>query len=198
MSEILCAGVGSLTKACPLLSRIEMHAEARDFEGKWFEEVIVAAAAADPSGYNTRQTAKNIDDIKNSNAIASFLLDMQDMASTAVSRHPARIWREDISQEVLLATRWYAEIQQLSGLREATLMLTQRGWFWIGHSTAEETTFSLNLWKIRWVFLKLATRPKSGRIDLLFPLGNDSVFEQRSMEEVDVEERGTGEVTARR
>ena len=202
MSEILCVGVGSLAKACPQLSRIELHAEARDFEGGWFEVVVVAG---DHSGHNTRQTAKINDDINNINATNNFLSDMQDMTSTLASRRSARIWRESLTSESLLRTRWYAEIQQLSGLQEAVLMLTQTNWFWEGHTHAEETNFSFNLWKIRWVFLRSATRPRWGRSDLLFSFENGDgdgglVFEEEPQDGDDVEEHGTQErnaVTAR-
>ena len=169
MSEILCVGVGSLVKACPQLSRIELHAESLDFEGGWFDEVVVNPAAG-PSGYNTRQTTKHHDDMNNSNAITQFLSDMQAMALTLTSRHSARMWRESLTPEALLKTRWYAEIQHLSGLQEATLMLSQNSFLWEGHSTAEETNFSFNLWKIRWLFLVSATRPRWGKSDLLLSL----------------------------
>jgi hypothetical protein len=193
MEEILCAGVGLLSKACPRLSRIELHAEARDFEGGWLDEIVVAAAA-ESSGHNTRQTTKNHDDIDNSNAATDFPSDLSDMTSTLASRHYARIWRESLSQESLVATRWYSEIKQLSGLQEATLMLTQTRWFWEGHTPAEETNFSFNLWKIRWVFLLSATRPRWGRSDLLFSLENGdggSVSEEGDGERGDVGEHWT-------
>jgi hypothetical protein len=205
MPEILYIGVRLLVKACPQLSRIELHAEARDFEGGWFEVVVVAG---DSSGHNTRQTAKindDINDINDINATNHFLSDMQDMTSTLASRRSARIWRKSLTSESLLRTRWYAEIQQLSGLQEAVLMLTQTNWFWEGHTHAEETNFSFNLWKIRWMFLRSATRPRWGRSDLLFSLENGDgdggfVSGEQSQDGGDVEEHRTQErnaVTAR-
>ena len=84
-------------------------------------------------------------------------------------------------------------------------MLTQTNWFWEGHTHAEETNFSFNLWKIRWVFLLSATRPRWGRSDLLFSFENGDgdgglVFEEEPQDGDDVEEHGTQErnaVTAR-
>jgi hypothetical protein len=194
MSEILCAGVGLLSKACPHLGRIELHAEARDFEGEWFDEVIAAAAADD----ETNSSSNNI-----SNEASDLLSSLSGMKSTFASRRLARIWRESFTPEFLLRTRWYAEIKQLSGLQEATLMLTQTRGFWEGHTPAEEANFSFNLWKIRWVFLLSATRPKWGRSDLLRSLGDHEIgyeSEEREPEEDDFPVYGPPErndVTAR-
>jgi hypothetical protein len=202
MSEILCAGVGLLSKACPHLGRIELHAEARDFEGEWFDEVVAAAAA--DTGYTTRRAKKeNETNSSSSNETNHFLSSLSEMTSTFASRRFARIWRESLTAEFLLRTRWYAEITQLSGLQEATLMLTQTRWFWEGHTPAEETNFSFNLWKIRWVFLLSATRPKWGRSDLLHSLGDHEIgneSEEREQEGGDLVEYGPPErkdVTAR-
>jgi hypothetical protein len=205
MSEILCAGVGLLSKACPHLGRIEIHAEARDFEGEWFDEVVAAAA---DTGYNTRQVKEENETNSSSNNSSSneasdFLSSLSGMTSTFASRRSARIWRESLTAKFLLRTRWYAEIKQLSGLQEATLMLTQKRWFWEGHTPAEETNFSFNLWKIRRVFLLSATRPKWGRSDLLRSLGGHEIgyeSEEREPEEDDFPVYGPPErndVTAR-
>jgi len=165
MSEILSAGVELLSKTCPQLSRIELHAEARDLEGAFFEAVLPVIEARG-SGYNTRQAIRDNDSQIDSNMARHFFIDMDDASSTMASRHGARIWRECLTKEALEATRWYAEIQHLSGLREATLMMTQREWFWVGRTAAEESNFSWNLWKIRWLLLESATRPKCDKIEL--------------------------------
>jgi hypothetical protein len=169
MEELLVAGVRLLAKSCPQLKNIEMHAESRDFEGSWFEPIIIAA---DSSRRNTRHAKKEEEKINEINTARNFFADLQDMGSTLALRRSARIWRESLSLEFLVTTRWYAEIQHLSGLKEATLMLTQNSDPWEGHTLAEDNTFAWNLWKIRWVILMSATRPKLGRLDLTLLSGH--------------------------
>jgi hypothetical protein len=163
MSELLRFGVELLVRSCPELKNLELHAEARDFEESWFEPIIIAT---DSSRRNTRQTQREAEEINEINATRNFFSDVQDMGSTLASRRSARIWRESLTVEFLVTTRWYAEIQHLSGLQEVPLMLTQMSYPWEGHTLAEGNTFDLNLWVIRWVLLTSATRPKWERLDL--------------------------------
>jgi hypothetical protein len=169
MEEILVAGVRQLARSCPQLKNIELHAASRDFEGAWFEPIIIAA---DSSRRNTRHAKKEEEKINEINMARNFFADLQDMGSTLALRRSARIWQESLTLEYLVTTRWYAEIQHLSGLQEATLMLTQNSDPWEGHTLAEDNTFAWNLWKIRWVVLMSATRPKSGRLNLTLLSGH--------------------------
>lgn len=201
MSELLRVGVELLVKSCPELKKLEMHAEARDFEESWFEPIILATDSS--SRRNTRQTRKDEEEINNINTIRNWLADLQNMGSTLTSRRSARIWRESLTVEFLVTTCWYAEIQHLSGLQEVPLMLTQKSYPWEGHTPAEGNIFDLNMWVIRWVLLTSATRPKWERLDLSHLWENSeggSVSGQRLREggggegdgEADVEGRGEG------
>jgi hypothetical protein len=188
MEEILRAGAKSLATTCPQLKSIELHAESRDFEGPWFEPIIIIAA--DSSRRNTRHAKKEEEKLDEINMARNLFADLQDMGSTLALRRSARIWQESLTLEFLVTTRWYAEIQHLSGLQEATLMLTQHSDPWEGHTLAEDNTFSWNLWKIRWMVLMSATRLKSRRLDLALLSGHgegDLMSRQR------LRERGGGE-----
>ena len=201
MSELVRVGVELLVRSCPELKKLELHAEARDFEESWFEPIIIATDFS--SRRNTRQTRRDEEEINEINATRNFFSDLQDMDSTLASRRSARIWRESLTVEFLVTTRWYAAIQHLSGLQEAPLMLTQMSYPWEGHTLAEGNIFDLNLWVIRWVLLTSATRPKWERLDLSHLWENregGSVSGQRLREggggegdgEADVEGRSEG------
>lgn len=162
LSEILLPGVlESLSQTCPELSKLEIHAEARDFEGEDFEP-----SNLDPDARNISTTDSTLPiSAKAADAAAlASLLSISPSTTPSTTRRNAPIWKLRHTVPSLHSTNFYALIRDnLQGkLREATLMLSQKSPYWEGKTVGEESAFASNLWKLRWVLLDCCVVVASG------------------------------------